>query len=66
MRPALLAVTAVLLAAPLAAAEALEGKVLVRAPRPEDVAHKQGEGAGEAAAAPVSVEASGVEIRSAR
>lgn len=42
---------------------ALEGKVLVKAPARSDVAHKQAEGAGAAAGARVSIEATGVEIR---
>ena len=42
---------------------ALEGKVKVKAPDPSDVAHLKGEGAGEAAAARVSIEAYGVELR---
>ena len=41
----------------------LEGKVVVKQPRPEDVAHLKAEGAGEAAAGRVSIEATGVEIR---
>ena len=44
---------------------ALEGKVKVKAPDPSDVAHLKGEGAGAAAASRVSVEAYGVELRSA-
>jgi hypothetical protein len=43
----------------------LEGKVVVKQPRPEDVAHLKGEGAGEAAGAKVSIEATGVEIHPA-
>ena len=42
---------------------ALEGKVKVKAPEPSDVAHLKGEGAGESAAARVSIEAYGVELR---
>ena len=42
---------------------ALEGKVKVKAPDPSDVAHLKGEGAGEAAASRVSIEAYGVELR---
>jgi hypothetical protein len=42
---------------------ALEGKVKVKAPDPTDVAHLKGEGAGDAAAAKVSIEAYGVELR---
>jgi hypothetical protein len=41
----------------------LEGKVVVKAPDTDDVKHLKGEGAGEAAAATVSIEASGVELR---
>ena len=41
----------------------LEGRVLVKEPTRGDVAHKQAEGAGAAAGARVSIEASGVEIR---
>jgi hypothetical protein len=41
----------------------LEGRVLVKEPARSDVAHKQAEGAGVAAGARVSIEASGVEIR---
>jgi hypothetical protein len=44
---------------------ALEGKVKVKAPDPSEVAHLKGEGAGAAAASRVSVEAYGVELRSA-
>lgn len=44
----------------------LEGKVVVKAPDPADVKHLKGEGAGDAAAARVSIEASGVEIRKGR
>jgi hypothetical protein len=42
---------------------ALEGTVVVKQPRPDDVAHLQGEGAGASAAASVSIEATGVELR---
>jgi hypothetical protein len=42
---------------------AVEGKVKVKAPDPADVAHLKGEGAGEAAAGRVSIEAYGVELR---
>jgi Domain of unknown function (DUF4920) len=41
----------------------LEGRVLVKEPARSDVAHKQSEGAGAAAGARVSIEATGVEIR---
>jgi len=41
----------------------LEGRVLVKEPAGSDVAHKQAEGAGPAAGARVSIEATGVEIR---
>jgi hypothetical protein len=41
----------------------LEGKVIVKQPTPEDVAHLKAEGAGETVAAKVSIEATGVEIR---
>jgi hypothetical protein len=41
----------------------LEGKVVVKAPDPDDVKHLKGEGAGDAAAGRVSIEASGVELR---
>ena len=44
----------------------LEGKVIVKAPDPDDVKHLKGEGAGDAAAARISIEASGVELRKAR
>jgi hypothetical protein len=40
----------------------LEGRVVVKEPDPSDVEHKQGEGAGPAAAAVVSIEATGVQI----
>ena len=42
---------------------ALEGKVLVKQPKPEEVEHLRKEGATDAAAAKVSIEATGVEIR---
>lgn len=42
---------------------ALEGKVLVKEPTPDEVEHLRKEGASGAAAAKVSVEATGVEIR---
>jgi hypothetical protein len=45
---------------------ALEGKVVVKAPDPDEVEHLKGEGAGEAAGARVSIEASGVEVRKGR
>src|SRR5688572_11586677 len=41
----------------------LEGKVVVKEPDPDDVKHFKGEGAGDAAASRVSIEASGVELR---
>jgi hypothetical protein len=41
----------------------LEGKVKVKEPAAAEVAHLKGEGAGESAAARVSIEARGVEIR---
>lgn len=41
---------------------ALEGRVLVKQPMPDEVAHKKSEGA-EAAAQRISIEATGVEIR---
>jgi hypothetical protein len=41
----------------------LEGKVIVKDPDTDRVAHVQSEGAGDAAAAKVSIEATGVEIR---
>jgi uncharacterized protein DUF4920 len=41
----------------------LEGKVIVKDPDADRVAHVQSEGAGAAAAAKVSIEATGVEIR---
>ena len=42
---------------------ALEGKVLVKEPKADEVEHLRKEGASDAAAAKVSVEATGVEIR---
>jgi hypothetical protein len=42
---------------------ALEGKVLVKEPKPEDVEHLRKEGATSAAASRVSIEATGVVIR---
>jgi hypothetical protein len=41
---------------------ALEGRVMVKEPKAEDVEHKQAEGAGASAAAKVSIEATGVQI----
>jgi hypothetical protein len=41
----------------------LEGRVVVKQPTPEDVAHLKAEGGGESVAAKVSIEATGVEIR---
>jgi hypothetical protein len=41
----------------------LEGKVVVKKPTPEDVAHLKSEGGGEAVGSQVSIEATGVEIR---
>jgi hypothetical protein len=41
----------------------LEGRVVVKQPTPEDVAHLKAEGAGASVAAKVSIEATGVEIR---
>jgi hypothetical protein len=41
----------------------LEGKVLVKEPKPDEVEHLRKEGASDAAAARVSVEATGVQIR---
>jgi hypothetical protein len=41
----------------------LEGRVVVKPPTAEEIAHLQSEGAGETAAAKVSIEATGVEIR---
>lgn len=41
----------------------LEGRVVVKEPTKEDVAHLKAEGAGETVAAKVSIEATGVEIR---
>jgi Domain of unknown function (DUF4920) len=40
----------------------LEGRVVVKEPKPADVEHKQAEGAGPSAAAKVWVEATGVQI----
>lgn len=40
----------------------LEGRVVVKEPKPSDVEHKQAEGAGPAAGAAVSIEATGVQI----
>ncbi len=40
----------------------VEGRVVVKDPDPDDVAHYQGEGAGEAAARKVSIVASGVSL----
>jgi hypothetical protein len=42
---------------------ALDGKVIVKDPTPEEVAHLQAEGGGAPAAARVSIEATGVEVR---
>jgi hypothetical protein len=42
---------------------ALEGRVVVKQPTPEDVAHLKAEGGGESVGATVSIEATGVEIR---
>ena len=42
---------------------ALEGRVIVKQPTPEDVAHLKAEGGGESVGAKVSIEATGVEIR---
>ena len=42
----------------------LEGRVVVRQPSPEEIEHKQGEGAGQSVAAKVSIEATGVELKS--
>lgn len=42
---------------------ALEGRVVVKQPTPEDVAHLKAEGGGESVGAKVSIEATGVEIR---
>lgn len=42
---------------------ALEGTIVVKPPKPDEVAHLQGEGAGASAAASVSIEATGVELR---
>lgn len=44
-------------------AVALEGKVVVKKPAAEDVAHLKAEGGSEAVASQVSIEATGVEIR---
>ena len=41
----------------------LEGRVVVKQPTPEDIAHLKAEGAGDTVAAKVSIEATGVEIR---
>jgi hypothetical protein len=41
----------------------LEGRVIVKEPDPDRVVHVKSEGAGEAAGAKVSIEATGVEIR---
>jgi hypothetical protein len=41
----------------------LEGKVVVKEPKPAEVEHLKQEGAGAAAAARVSIEATGVELR---
>ena len=41
----------------------LEGRVIVKQPTPEDVAHLKAEGGGASVAAKVSIEATGVEIR---
>jgi hypothetical protein len=43
----------------------VEGKIRVKQPDPAEVEHMKGEGAGAAAASKVSVEAYGVELRSA-
>jgi hypothetical protein len=42
---------------------ALEGRVIVKEPAAEDVAHLKAEGGGESVGARVSIEATGVEIR---
>ena len=42
---------------------ALEGRVVVKQPSAEDVAHLKAEGGGESVGAKVSIEATGVEIR---
>lgn len=42
---------------------ALEGRVVVKQPAAEDVAHLKAEGGGESVGAKVSIEATGVEIR---
>lgn len=44
----------------------LEGKVVVKPRTPEELDHLEGEGAGAAAAARVSIEAAGVELREAK
>lgn len=44
----------------------LEGKVVVKPRDADEVGHLKGEGAGDAAAARVSIEASGVELRKGR
>ena len=41
----------------------IEGKVVVKPPKPDEIDHLKSEGAGEAAAARVSIEASAVELR---
>jgi hypothetical protein len=41
----------------------LEGKVIMKQPTPEDVAHLKSEGGSEAVTSQVSIEATGVEIR---
>lgn len=41
----------------------LEGKVVVKAPKDSEVEHLKSEGAGEAAASRVSIEATGVQLR---
>ena len=41
----------------------LEGKVVVKKPTPEDIAHLQAEGGSQAVTSDVSIEATGVEIR---
>jgi hypothetical protein len=46
-----------------AKAVVLEGKVVAKEPDPAEVAHLKSEGGGMSAAAPVSIEASGVEVR---
>jgi hypothetical protein len=42
----------------------LEGRVVVKEPPPDEVEHKQAEGAGPSVAAKVSIEATGVELKS--